>query len=85
MRRTCRAFLSNSGSNRARRLRLLQLNPKAYKRIERSGRDIARTRSERLSCLRPLPVSAAVRLSPGSPIKALDPVGTGFLLLYYVE
>ena len=29
---------------------------------------------------RSLPVRAAVRLSPGLPIKALDPVGTSFLL-----
>ena len=49
-------------------------------RIGRLGHGNAHTGSERLLYFRSLPVRAAVRLSPGLPIKALDPVGTSFLL-----
>ncbi len=49
-------------------------------RIDKLDRDSARTESERLLYCRPPPVRAAARLSFGLPIKALDPVGTCFLL-----
>ena len=77
------APLSNSGSNHAQRLRPLLLNPTTETRIERLGRGNAHTEFERLLYLRSLPVRAAVRLLPDLSIKALDPVGTRFLLLYY--
>jgi hypothetical protein len=50
-------------------------------RIERLDLGNAHTESERLLYFHSLPVRAAVRLSHGLPIKALDPVGTSFLLL----
>lgn len=62
------------------RLPLPRLIPRAGMQIEKLDRGNAHTGSERLPYFRSLPLRATARLSPGLPIKALDPVGTSFLL-----
>ena len=75
------APLSNQGSNHEPRLRPPRPIPIDGKRSGRLDRDNAHTGFETLLYFRSLPLRAAARLSHGLPIKALDPVGTSFLLL----
>src|SRR6266853_2587147 len=74
-------LLSNQESNHGQRLPRPQPIPTTDKRIGILDRGNVHKGSERLPYLRSLPVRAAVRLLPVLPIKALDPVGTSFLLL----
>jgi len=64
------------------RLRRPLMIPPACKRIEKSSRDTANTKFEKPLRRRRLLFQATVRLYLCQAIKALDPVGTCFLLLF---